>query len=65
MNRLLTSRKLWGALIGSVCILFAGKFIDITVAATAITALGALWGAAIAGQAAHDYMEKKKENGNQ
>lgn len=65
MNRLLTSRKLWGALIGSICILAAGKFIDITVAATAITALGALWGAAVAGQAADDYMKRKKEGGNQ
>jgi hypothetical protein len=59
VSRLLTSRKLWGALIGSVCILVAGKFIDITVAATAITALGALWGAAITGQAAYDYVKGK------
>ena len=60
MNRLFTSRKLWGALIGSVCIMGIVKLTPDAHVATAILALGGLWGTAIGGQAYSDIMKEKK-----
>lgn len=59
-ERLLKSRKLWGALIGSVMILAALKIGAPETTTTAITALGSLWTVAIAGQGVADAMAAKK-----
>ena len=60
MKRVLSSRKLWGALVASL-------FLIVIVLATpeqhlpsAIMALGGLWGAAIGGQAYVDVLSTKK-----
>jgi len=58
-NRLVTSRKIWGAFIGSGFISLV-VYMDTQHTASAITTFGILWGAAIAGQAAHDYIKGKK-----
>ena len=60
MQRLYTSRKLWGALLGSICIMVIVKITPETQIATAIMALGALWGAAIGGQAYSDIIKEKR-----
>lgn len=59
-DRLLKSRKLWGALVGSLTILAALKLGAPETSTTAITALGALWTTAIAGQGVADAMAAKK-----
>jgi len=63
INRLITSRKVWGAILGSISIIAALKVGAPETTVTAITALGALWTTAIAGQAAQDYVKGK--NGKQ
>lgn len=60
MQKLVNSRKLWGALIGSLFISLM-VYLNTEHTVTAITTLGVLWGAAIAGQATADYMEARKE----
>jgi len=58
MDKILQSRKLWGALIGSLMIV-AVVILDKPTASTAITALGVLWGAAIGGQAGADIITSR------
>lgn len=60
MNRLLTSRKLWGALLGSICVIITVKLAPESVAGNALLVLGGLWGAAIGGQAYSDVLKEKK-----
>jgi arginine exporter protein ArgO len=61
--RLMTSRKIWGAILASASIITAGRIIaDPAVATQAIIQLGILWLAAIGGQAAKDYIEKRRDN---
>lgn len=61
MNRLISSRKIWGALLGSICIMFIVKLTPDAHIATAVLALGGLWGAAIGGQAYSDVIKEKKQ----
>lgn len=61
MHRLMTSRKLWGALLGSLAIIGV-LFIGSPIAGQAVTTLGVLWGAAITGQAAKDFIAQQKKN---
>ena len=60
MERLYTSRKIWGALLGSICLMVIVKLTPETHIPTAIMALGALWGAAIGGQAYSDIVKEKR-----
>lgn len=61
LNRLIFSRKLWEALLGSICIIVAIKLTPDAHIATAIMALGGLWGAAITGQAYKDIVQEKND----
>ena len=58
-NRLIFSRKLWGALVGSAFISLI-VYLNTEHTVIAITTLGVLWGGAIAGQATADVIESKK-----
>lgn len=60
-NRLLTSRKLWGALLGSISIMVIVKIAPETSIANVVFVVGGLWGAAIGGQAYRDIVKEKKE----
>lgn len=64
IKRILFSRKLWGAVLATISIVISGKIMEAGTAAIAIPALGTLWGLAIGGQAAYDYI-KGKQNGEQ
>lgn len=61
MKRIYTSRKLWGAFLASICLMAIVKLTPEAHISSAIMTLGALWGAAIAGQAYGDIVEKKKQ----
>jgi len=61
MERLYTSRKLWGALLGSVCAIIIIQLCPPEHLGTALMYNGGLWGAAITGQSVADYIEKQKE----
>ena len=61
MNRLVTSRKIWGAILGSIAILIAVRITASEHIGNTVTVLSVLWGAAIAGQAARDYIENKRQ----
>lgn len=61
MERLYTSRKLWGALLGSVCIIVAVILTPEASVGNALLVLGGLWGAAIGGQAYKDAIEEKNK----
>jgi hypothetical protein len=64
MNRLLASRKLWGALIGSKCIILAVVVTSEVNEVAVVTALGALWSIAIGGQAIKDSINKRNGEEN-
>jgi pyruvate/2-oxoacid:ferredoxin oxidoreductase beta subunit len=59
INRLITSRKLWGALIGSLCIMVLVRLTPDDAIGNVITIVGGLWMAAIGGQAVSDAMKRK------
>jgi len=61
MERLYTSRKLWGALLGSIFTVIIIIVCPESVLPTALMYNGGLWGAAITGQSVADYVEKQKE----
>ena len=58
MERLYTSRKLWGALLGSISSIIIIMITSDAVLPTALMYNGALWGAAIGGQAISDAIKK-------
>lgn len=58
MEKIFQSRKLWGALLGSLSILIV-VILDKPTASSAITALGVLWGTAIGGQAGADFISSR------
>jgi hypothetical protein len=58
-ERVYTSRKLWGALLGSVCLMIMVKITPEMHIPSVIMAVGSLWAAAIGGQAVHDAINKK------
>lgn len=60
-KRLIHSRKLWGAFTGSAFIALI-VYLDTGHTSTAITTLGVLWGAAIAGQGITDFIKVKQES---
>jgi hypothetical protein len=63
LYRLLTSRKIIGGILASASIITAARIIaDPTVSSQAVIQLGILWLAVIGGQAAGDYIEKRKAN---
>ena len=59
-NRLLTSRKLWGALIGSLCIIVLVRLTPDESIGNVIAVVGGLWMAAIGGQAVSDAIKTNK-----
>ena len=59
-NRLLSSRKLWGALLGSICCMVLVKLTPPESVGNVIAIVGALWGAAIGGQAISDSIKSNK-----
>ena len=61
LKRILLSRKMWGALIGTIGIILAGKFLPDVSVTTAINYIGGLWLIAIGGQAAYDYVKGKAQ----
>lgn len=61
MKRLVCSRKLWGALLGSICIMILVKVTPEASVGNVVTIVGALWAAAIGGQAYHDIVKSRKE----
>lgn len=65
MERLYTSRKIWGALLGSISIIVVVRLAAPEVSAIAVNVLGILWGAAIGGQAVADAIKTNKNNGGQ
>lgn len=65
MERLYTSRKLWGALLGSICAIVLAKIVPDAMVGTALMYNAGLWGAAITGQSVADYIEKQKELKNE
>jgi hypothetical protein len=65
MERLYTSRKLWGGLLGSISIIVLAMVADKESVITGITAIGSLWTAAIVGQGVSDGIKSNKQkNGN-
>tara|TARA_R110000823_G_scaffold236403_3_gene362123 strand:+ start:453 stop:638 length:186 start_codon:yes stop_codon:yes gene_type:complete len=60
MERLYTSRKLWGALLGSISAIVLILITPDLQIGTALMYNGALWGAAITGQGIADYIKEKK-----
>lgn len=58
LKNVVKSRKIWGASLGSIAILIA-LYIDTNHTGTAVAALGAIWAAAIGGQAVRDYVEER------
>ena len=61
LKRLLTSRKFWGAFMGNVGLIIAGRVMPPESAALAIPYIGAFWIAAIGGQAISDAIKNKNE----
>jgi pyruvate/2-oxoacid:ferredoxin oxidoreductase beta subunit len=59
-NRLITSRKLWGALLGSACIMILVTITPESSVGNVIAIVGGLWMAAIGGQAVSDALKKKE-----
>lgn len=60
MTKLLSSRKLWGALLGSLSLMGIVLLTSELHMATAIMVTGGLWAAAIGGQAYADVIREKK-----
>ena len=58
MKRLLESRKLWGALIGSIMIIIGVWVTKAEYLSIVIPSIAGLWTIAITGQAIRDYKEK-------
>lgn len=61
MKRLLSSRKLWGALLGSISIMILVLITTEANLGTVVTVTGGLWGAAIGGQAVSDSIKKRND----
>jgi hypothetical protein len=61
MKRLLSSRKLWGALVGSLCIALIVMLTPKEQITTVTTVVGGLWTLAISGQAIKDGIETYKK----
>ena len=60
VKRLLTSRKFWGALFGTVAMILTGKLMSDSSAAVALPYVGGFWIAAIGGQAVADAIKTNK-----
>ena len=62
MIRLLTSRKIWGAFIGSICIMALVKLTPTESIGNVVVVVGGLWTLAIGGQAVKDYVKASKKD---
>jgi hypothetical protein len=60
-NRLFTSRKIWGGIIGSVFIFLIALFAVPEHVISIVGTLGIMWGLVIGGQAVGDSIEKHKQ----
>jgi hypothetical protein len=60
-NRLLTSRKLWGAVLGSITIVIVVHITPESVIGNVVTVVGGMWSAAIGGQAVNDAISSRRE----
>mgnify|MGYP003635437042 CR=1 FL=1 len=60
IQRLISSRKLWGALLGSLCIMALVRLTPPESLISVITVVGGLWSLAIGGQALKDYKQTKQ-----